>query len=101
MGAPVSGSAPLDPQSALIAEQLRHAIDLLRADIDQLAAAQKHADELASQRLSVLEEMARDHETRIRLLTDGVTQFKVWSGLASGSSSLVALLALLRTFVGG
>lgn len=97
----MSSASSLDPQSALIAEQLRHAIDLLRADIEQLASAQRHADQLASQRLSSLEESMRDHESRIRLVTDGVTQFKVWSGLASGSSSLIALLAFLRTFTGG
>ena len=31
-------ATPFDPQSALIAEQLRHSIDLLRAEIDQLAS---------------------------------------------------------------
>jgi hypothetical protein len=93
-------SSQVDPQSALIAEQLRHTIDLLRAELDQLAADQRHADQLAGQRLSALEATTQDHESRIRLLTDGVTQFKVWSGLASGGSSLFSILALLRAFLG-
>jgi len=97
---PLNPDYAVDPQSALIAEQLRRTIDLLRADIDQLAVAQRHAGELAEHRLSALEAAAQDHESRIRLLTDGVTQFKVWSGLASGSSSLFSILALLRTFLG-
>jgi hypothetical protein len=92
-------SQPIDPQSALIAEQLSHSIDLLRAEIDQLKSAQEYSAQLAGQRLAAVEESARDHETRIRLLTDGVTQFKVWSGLVSGGSSLVSLVALLRVWI--
>jgi len=90
---------PSDPQSALIAEQLRHSIDLLRAEIDQLKSAQEHAAQLAENRLVALETTGRDHESRIRLLTEGVTQFKVWSGLASGGSSLVSLVALIRAWL--
>jgi hypothetical protein len=102
MGAPVTASAALDPQSTLIAAAGGLAIDLLHA-------APRLADQLASQpglectlpeSLTALEESQRDHESRIRLLTDGVTQFKVWSGHASGSSSRIAFLALLRTCVG-
>jgi hypothetical protein len=49
----------------------------------------------------MLEERAGDHETRIRAATDGVTQFKMWAGFASGGSGIVSLIALLRAFFGG
>ena len=74
----------------LLAEQLKRAIDRLRAET-----------RLANQRLEVLEKMAVDHETRLRSVSDGVTQFKVWSGLTSGGSGLMSLLAFLRTYFGG
>jgi len=74
----------------LLAEQLKRTIDRLRAD-----------QRLVSQRIEVLEKAATDHEARLRSVTDGVTQFKVWSGVTSGGSGLMALLAFLRSFVGG
>jgi hypothetical protein len=88
-------------KAELIAEQLRHAIDLLRAELELMRQAQDHDREMARQRLKALEEEARDHENRIRTATDGVTQFKMWSGLASGGSWLVSLAALLRAWLGG
>ena len=88
-------------ESRLIAEQLRHTIDLLRSELEQARQIQKHDRELADHRLRSLEELARDHEGRIRDATDGVVQFKVWSGLATGGSWLVSLLALLRAWLGG
>jgi hypothetical protein len=33
-------------------------------------------------------------------VTDGVTQFKVFSGLASGGSGIMALAAFIRSFLG-
>lgn len=84
----------------LIAEQLRHTIDLLRAEVSVVKADQAHAAAMASHRLAQLEEQARDHEQRLRLVADGVTQFKVWLGLASGTSGLVSLVALLRAWLG-
>ena len=90
-----------DTEVALIAEQLRHAIDLLRGEINDLAQTQQHAQALDNHRLAALEDARRDHEERIRTLTDGVTTFKVWAGLASGSSGLISLAAFLRAFFGG
>lgn len=93
---------PNDPaeeqQAALFAEQMRHAMDILRAELDALRALHAHDRELANHRISSLETAVRDHELRIRADTDGVTQFKMWAGLASGSSGLIALAALLRSF---
>jgi len=73
-----------------VAEQFSHAIDLLKAE-----------QKLINSRLDRLELDSTDHEQRLRSATDGVTQFKVWSGLAAGGSGIVSLIALLRTFFGG
>jgi len=74
----------------LIAEQLRHAIDLIKADINMI---NRNVDEL--------EEAKHDHEARIRDLKDGVTSFRVWSGLASGGSSIMSIVALVKAFFMG
>jgi phage head maturation protease len=96
---------PLDPsteeQAALFAEQMRHALDLLRAEVNALRALHEHDMEMCHHRLGSLETSTRDHELRIRADTDGVTQFKMWAGLASGGSGLMALAALIRSFLGG
>ncbi len=88
-------------QAALMEEQLKHALDLMQAEIDALRVVQNHDREMNSIRLKALEGRVEDHEGRIRSATDGVTQFKVFSGLASGGSGLVSLVALLRSFFGG
>lgn len=87
-------------EAALVAEQIRHALDMLRADLQAAQAAQEHHRALAAHRLDALEALARDHETRLRSATDGVVQFKVWSGLASGGSGLISLAALIKSFFG-
>lgn len=91
----------INPEAELIAEKLGRTIDLLRAEINALRAAQVHDRELIDRRLSYLESQASDHEQRLRITGDGVTQFKVWSGLTSGGSGLLSLAAFLRTFFGG
>jgi hypothetical protein len=88
-------------EAELIAEQLRHTIDLLRAEIAALRQSQEHDREMSGHRLRALEEQSRDHETRLRAATDGVTQFKVWSGLATGGSWIVSVFALIRAWCGG
>jgi hypothetical protein len=90
-----------DETSALLTEQLRHANALLQAQIKTLEARLAHQQAMNQQRLTILEEEIRDHETRIRAATEGVTQFKLFSGLASGGSGLMSLVALLKTFLGG
>ena len=96
---------PIEPsvedQAALFAEQMRHALDLLRAEVDALRGLHRHDMDMCSHRLGSLETAVRDHELRIRADTDGVTQFKMWAGLASGGSGLMALAALIRSFLGG
>jgi len=90
-----------DQHAALLTEQLSHANHLLQAQIQALEARLAHQGAVADQRLAALEEAVRDHEKRIRTATEGVTQFKLFSGLASGGSGLMSLAALLRTFLGG
>jgi hypothetical protein len=87
-------------EADLIAEQLRHTIDLLRAEIAQLRQVQEHDREMSAHRLRALEEQARDHEARIRAATEGTTQFKMWSGLATGGSWIASAAALIRAWVG-
>jgi hypothetical protein len=60
-----------------------------------------HQQAMNDQRLGRLEEQMSDHETRIRTATEGVTQFKLFSGLASGGSGLMSLVAILKSFLGG
>jgi multidrug resistance efflux pump len=90
-----------DKSVALLTEQLQHANHMLQAQIKALDARVSHLQAMNQQRLVALEEDSRDHETRIRAATEGVTQFKLFSGLASGGSGLMSLVALLRTFLGG
>lgn len=89
-----------DTEIALIAEQIKHALDLLRGQIEAVEARQAHDRALMLHRLDELEAQARDHETRLRSANDGVLQFKVWLGLASGGSGALSLAALLKAFLG-
>ncbi|MDW7755595.1 MAG: hypothetical protein SCH68_10565 [Brevefilum sp.] len=91
----------MDESTALLTEQLRHANALLQAQIKTLDARLAHQQAMNQQRLAMLEEQIRDHETRIRTATEGVTQFKLFSGLASGGSGLMSLVALIKAFLGG
>ena len=90
-----------DKSVALLTEQLRHANNLLQAQIRTLDARIAHQQAMNDQRLTALEDQIRDHETRIRAATEGVTQFKLFSGLASGGSGLMSLVAVIRSFLGG
>lgn len=90
-----------DASPALIAEQFRHSLALLRAEIHALQAELEHTRQLADRRLALLEDANHDHEARLRLAAEGVTQFKVWAGLLSGGSSLVSLAAFLKTWLLG
>jgi hypothetical protein len=90
-----------DPQVSLIAEQMKHAHALLKADVDSLRQELAHHRELTTLRLGDLEAARGDHESRLRSVTDGITQFKVYTGLLNGGSSLLALLALLKAYLLG
>ena len=89
-----------DPESELIAQQMKHTIDLLRFEIESLKAEVAHNRQMTDHRLGELETCSDDHETRLRALQDGVTSFKVWSGLSNAGTSVLSLIALFRTFFG-
>lgn len=90
-----------DKSEALLTEQLRHVNNLLQGQIKALETRLAHQQAMNAQRLAMLEEQIRDHEVRIRTATEGVTQFKLFSGLASGGSGLMSLVAILKSFLGG
>lgn len=97
-----------DTQARLIAEQLGRMQDMFRARLDAIEERLKHHTDLDAERtaairadLADLRETAKDHETRLRSATDGVTTFKTWSGLASGGSSIMAVIAFVKSFFGG
>ncbi len=79
----------------LIAEQLRHAMDLLRSENATLRSQINYDREFLSHRLNALEAKSCDQETRIRNATDGVTSFKTWSALVGGFSTILAILAFI------
>jgi hypothetical protein len=85
-------------QVNLIAEQLKGAITVLKAEIAKTNTEVMHQKEFSDHRLKQLEMSVADHEARIRAATDGVTQFKVFSGLATGGSWIVSAFALMRTW---
>jgi hypothetical protein len=88
-------------QAALISAQMKHALDLIKGDLEMIQTKLDHQAEMNSHRLKELEIRCDDHETRLRTVSEGVTTFKVWTGLASGSAGLTALAALFKSFLGG
>jgi hypothetical protein len=91
-------SDPKDPQTRLIAEQLGHTLDLIRAEISSLQVEQAHQAGMSSLRLTALEDKAADFEKRLRELTESATQFKLLVSLAVGGGML-SVIALLRSLV--
>jgi hypothetical protein len=87
-----------DLSGQLVAAKLQHTIDLIRNEIDGVKTLQLHYEEFTDHRLARLEEDVRDHEQRLREATDGVTQFKTFHTLASGGSSFLSFLALIKSF---
>ncbi len=87
-------------EGQLIGEQFKHTVDLLRLEQAALRSDQAHDRELVEARLARLERCAEDFEERIRLATEGVTQFKLWFILATSGIGLAALAALLKIYGG-
>jgi hypothetical protein len=85
-------------QAALLKEQLTHALDMLRSDLKAARREQEHDRDLNSRRLSALEKVSEDHETRIRDVSKGVTEFRFLIGL-SGGSIILAVIALIKSFL--
>jgi len=87
-----------EPKRSLLANLPNLTAENVRAWETQLKQAK---GEFTQHRLDQLEKSVADHENRIRSATDGVTQFKVWSGLASGGSSVMSIVALVKAFLMG
>jgi methyl-accepting chemotaxis protein len=84
----INDPSQLDNLSAqLVAEQFSHAVDLLKAE------TRRQAEKITS-----LEEQAKDFETRIRDLTDAATQFKFLASLAMGGGAL-SIIALIKVLI--
>jgi uncharacterized protein involved in exopolysaccharide biosynthesis len=87
-----------DSQNRLIAEQLGHTLDLIRAELSTIQAEQVHQVEMNTLRLKSLEGQTADFEKRLRDLTESATQFKFLVSLAVGGG-LLSLIALLRSLI--
>jgi len=81
--------------SSVIAAQLRHTVDLLKAEIKRTNIELAHYKDLSEHRLNDLETCKQDHEQRIRRLQESSTQFKVLAGLATGGG-LLSLINFIR-----
>jgi hypothetical protein len=89
-----------DESFKLLSERMARAMERVQRELKDIHVLLEHQQALLEQRIQCLESAAHDHETRLREVQTGVTQFKVWSGLTSGSSGLLSLFALLRSFLG-
>ena len=97
-----------DDQAAVISEQLGRLKDNIESRFQRIESLINHQNELSEERLRALRlevgdlrRAKEDHETRIRSATEGVTQFKMYSGLANGGSGLLSIIALVKSFFGG
>ena len=75
-----------------VLESIRGEVRLIRAEL-------QHVRELNELRLNAIEKTCEDHETRLRDVSTGVTQFRFWSSVTSGGSTAMSLLALLKSFL--
>jgi len=82
----------------LIAEQLGHTLDLIKAEMESIRVEQVHLSEMSTMRLKTLEAQASDFEKRLRELTESATQFKLLVSLAVGGG-LLSLVELVRGLI--
>jgi hypothetical protein len=87
-----------EAQNKLIAEQLGHTLDLIKAELASTRAEQEHVTEMCLLRLKTLEGQAVDFEKRLRDLTESATQFKLLVSLAVGGGML-SLIELVRSLL--
>jgi len=95
-------------QPNLLTEQILHLNDNLNAKLKLLEELINHMDSRQNERIESLRcdikdlrTILTDHELRLRSATDGVTQFKTWSGLSGGGSLIISAAALIRSIFGG
>jgi uncharacterized coiled-coil protein SlyX len=92
----------VDPlESRLLAERLRHTLDLLNGRFSTLETRLSHDLEMANVRLGSLEQRQSDHEARLRALTETVVQLTTSAGLAQAAQAAFALiLSALAAWLG-
>ena len=73
-------------------EEILGEMKLVRAELEHLRM-------LNEQRLNSSDKICEDHETRLRDVATGVTQFRFWSSVTSGGSTAMSLLAVLKSFL--
>ena len=88
-------------QVELIAVRLGRIVDRLQDDLREMREELRHYHQLNEARLERLEAQSSDHETRLRDTHTAVTQLRTWAGVSSGSSGLLSIAVLLRSFFGG
>jgi hypothetical protein len=91
-------SKPEEAQNRLIAEQLGHTLDLIKAELASTRVEQEHLTEMSTLRLKTLEGQAVDFEKRLRDLTESATQFKLLVSLAVGGGML-SVIELVRSLI--
>ena len=80
-------------------KECRSILEEIRGDIRMLRSELEHNRELNERRLNAIEKICEDHESRLRDVATGVTQFRFWSSVTSGGSTAMSLLAVLRSFI--
>ena len=91
----------MEDQINFLGAQFVHLMDMMDAKLDRIELNQEHLKEMLEHRLNYLEKQGEDHEARLREATEGVTQFKVRSGLTSAGSGILSILAILKSYLGG
>jgi len=88
-------------ESGLLAERLRHTLDLLNGRYNTLETQFSHEREMIQARLSSLEQRQSDHEARLRALTETVVKLTTSAGLAQAAQAAFALiLSALAAWLG-
>jgi uncharacterized coiled-coil protein SlyX len=92
----------MDPNEIrLLAEQLNHAVDLLKARIDLLEARLAHQEQVGGLRLAALERSQDDQETRLRSVGDSVARLTTTTSLAqAGQAAFAMILAAIAAWLG-
>ncbi len=95
---------PSDLEIQLIAEQLRHALDLTKAQLESVKERLEHEIQLKNLQLEQLKSNYKslldrdsDFENRIRDVTSGVIQSRFFIGLV-GAALLMSLFSLIKAF---
>jgi hypothetical protein len=83
----------MDENCLSLLESIRGEIKLMRAELE-------HNRQLSEERLSRMEKILDDHETRLRDVSTGVTQFRFWSSVSSAGSTAMSLLAVIKSLAG-